>query len=337
MLLSGNGRHRRPRQAPGFVVAAGATGAGVALPLLGAGAANAAPTEIWDQVAQCETGGDWGTNTGNGFYGGLQLSQATWEAYGGTDFAERADLADRAQQIAVAEKVLGDRGPTAWESCAVMAGLEAGGEPADVQQEAYEGHIVLTPGEGAESGSGGEDANEDLKKDLKKDGEKEKDAGGAGDGGPDGAPEAGAPGTGAPDSADGTPVDGRYADGADVAAGAAVGGRGAAEGGAAGAQGGPSLDAAGASEQERERAGGSAADGAAAGGAEAGAAGRSADAAPSGGSDGSYVVRPGDTLTRIADSQGVDGGWHGLYSANREALGEDPDLIIPGQELRFGN
>jgi hypothetical protein len=71
----------------------------------------------WNAVAECESGGDWSTNTGNGYYGGLQFSQSTWDAYGGADFAPRADLATPAEQISVAEKVLTDQGAGAWPVC----------------------------------------------------------------------------------------------------------------------------------------------------------------------------------------------------------------------------
>jgi len=71
----------------------------------------------WDAVARCESGGNWSINTGNGYYGGLQFSQGTWSAYGGTAYAARADLATQAQQIAVAEKVLAAQGAGAWPTC----------------------------------------------------------------------------------------------------------------------------------------------------------------------------------------------------------------------------
>jgi hypothetical protein len=73
----------------------------------------------WDAVAQCESGGNWSINTGNGYYGGLQFSQSTWEAYGGAEYAARADLASRDAQIAVAEKVLAAQGAGAWPHCGV--------------------------------------------------------------------------------------------------------------------------------------------------------------------------------------------------------------------------
>ncbi|MFE5866683.1 transglycosylase family protein [Streptomyces virginiae] len=77
----------------------------------------------WDCVADCESGGRWAVNTGNGFYGGLQFWQPTWEEYGGTAFAQRADLATRVQQIRVAEEVLGSQGWNAWPVCSKRYGL----------------------------------------------------------------------------------------------------------------------------------------------------------------------------------------------------------------------
>ena len=71
----------------------------------------------WSGVARCESGGNWSINTGNGYYGGLQFSQRTWEAFGGADYAPRADLATQSEQIAVAEKVLAVQGARAWPTC----------------------------------------------------------------------------------------------------------------------------------------------------------------------------------------------------------------------------
>jgi uncharacterized protein YabE (DUF348 family) len=75
---------------------------------------NLARSDMWDRVAQCESGGNWSINTGNGYYGGLQFSYTTWLAYGGDDFAQRADLASRAQQITVANRVYADNGLAQW-------------------------------------------------------------------------------------------------------------------------------------------------------------------------------------------------------------------------------
>lgn len=77
----------------------------------------AATDTEWNTVARCESGGNWGINTGNGYYGGLQFSQGTWEANGGLQYAPRADLATKQQQIAVAENVLRTQGKGAWPNC----------------------------------------------------------------------------------------------------------------------------------------------------------------------------------------------------------------------------
>ncbi len=122
-MLSGNGRHRRPRQAPAFLVAAGVTGSAIAIPLMGASGASAADGTTWDKVAECESGGSWSANSGNGYYGGLQFTQEDWEKYGGLEYAPSADQASRSQQIAVAEKMLADRGPEAWPTCGPLSGL----------------------------------------------------------------------------------------------------------------------------------------------------------------------------------------------------------------------
>src|SRR5919199_1870927 len=115
-------KHRAPRyvrtkkalaKAP---VAAGATVVGFGV--LGSPAqALAATTHDWTGVAECESGGDWSINTGNGYYGGLQFSQSTWAGLGGTALAPRADLATPAEQVQIAEKVLATQGIGAWPVC----------------------------------------------------------------------------------------------------------------------------------------------------------------------------------------------------------------------------
>ncbi|MGW7525602.1 transglycosylase family protein [Streptomyces sp. NPDC054783] len=128
MLFSGKGKHRRPSKAVRAITLAGVTGAAVAAPLMAAGNASAATASEWDAVAQCESGGNWSINTGNGFYGGLQFTNSTWAAYGGTAYAARADLATKAQQIAVAEKVLAGQGKGAWPVCGTgLSGTPYGG------------------------------------------------------------------------------------------------------------------------------------------------------------------------------------------------------------------
>ncbi|WUH94235.1 LysM peptidoglycan-binding domain-containing protein [Streptomyces sp. NBC_00433] len=78
---------------------------------------------VWDDIAMCESSGDWHINTGNSFFGGLQFWQPTWKLFGGLKYAERADLATPEQQIAVAEAVLRVQGWGAWPACTKRLGL----------------------------------------------------------------------------------------------------------------------------------------------------------------------------------------------------------------------
>ncbi|MGW7236866.1 transglycosylase family protein [Streptomyces sp. NPDC054804] len=117
MLFSGKGKHRRPSRATRAAALAGVTGVAIAAPLMASGTASAATASEWDTVAQCESGGNWAINTGNGYYGGLQFSASTWAAYGGTQYAGQANQATKAQQIEIAEKVLAAQGKGAWPVC----------------------------------------------------------------------------------------------------------------------------------------------------------------------------------------------------------------------------
>ncbi|MGW1675930.1 transglycosylase family protein [Saccharopolyspora sp. NPDC002376] len=120
------GKHRK--SATGRNIARVAlAGAVVAAPFALTAPANAASESTWDAVAKCESGGNWSINTGNGYYGGLQFSASTWASYGGTSYASNASQATKAQQIAVAERVLQGQGPGAWPVCSKKAGLTKGG------------------------------------------------------------------------------------------------------------------------------------------------------------------------------------------------------------------
>lgn len=98
-----------------FATLSAAAAMGVAA--LASPTANAAPLSAWDQVAACESGGNWQINTGNGYYGGLQFSAQTWAGFGGQQYAPTADQATKEQQIAVAEQVLASQGAGAWPNC----------------------------------------------------------------------------------------------------------------------------------------------------------------------------------------------------------------------------
>ena len=113
-----SGRHRKPTSSNISVAKIAFTGAvlgGSSIAL--AGQAAAATDGEWDQVARCESGGNWGINTGNGYHGGVQFSAGTWASHGGNEFAPSAELATRQQQIAVAERVLATQGRGAWPVC----------------------------------------------------------------------------------------------------------------------------------------------------------------------------------------------------------------------------
>jgi LysM repeat protein len=209
-----------PRRLSGrLALGAVAAGAAGAVSLLGpAQAANAASSVNWDAVAQCESGGNWSINTGNGYYGGLQFSQSTWNGYGGKQYAARADQASRDQQITVAEKVRQGQGMGAWPVCGSRGG----------SSQQY-------------------------------------------------TPKHSAPGT---------------ESGAKKSGGQAQGNTAPAQPAAPVTQGAPAQ-----------------------------ATGRT------------YQVQAGDTLSTIAAHQSITGGWQALYELNRQVVGTDPDLILPGQQL----
>ncbi|WP_406375371.1 transglycosylase family protein [Streptomyces sp. NBC_00647] len=209
------GRHRRyqPNRINRASLTVTAGGAGIALPFVGTGVADAADVSTWNKVAACESSGNWSINTGNGYYGGLQFTQSTWEAYGGKAYARRADQATKDQQIAVAEKVLKGQGPGAWPVCSVRGGLTRGGAAPDISP----------------AGTAPQTAKQRSVRDVK----------------PQTTPQSQA---------------------------------GTAE---------------------------------------------------------MYTVVHGDTLSGIAGSRQVEGGWQGLYAANRTTVGSDPDLILPGQRLNL--
>ncbi|MFI1169069.1 transglycosylase family protein [Streptomyces sp. NPDC020801] len=106
---------RRPRRHAlrGALLAAATTAAVAGGPVATALPAGS-PRADWDSIAACESGGNWRANTGNGYYGGLQFAQSSWVAAGGLQYASRADLATRVEQIAVARRLAFLQGMSAW-------------------------------------------------------------------------------------------------------------------------------------------------------------------------------------------------------------------------------
>jgi len=321
-MLSGNGRHRRPRQAPALIVAAGVTGSAIAIPLLGATSASAADSTTWDRVAECESGGFWSANNGNGYYGGLQLTQDTWESYGGLDYAPSADQASRSQQIAVAEKVLDDKGLAAWPTCGPLSGLSR-----------HSGEVEVDTGVAGDSSSSSSslDSSDSANSSAESDSSRSSD---------------GSEGSGSSretrsatksDTSSGASQD---SDSSDEATDKATDESDESD------KSGRSGDSSGASDSATTGAGrhrGDSADEDATDGVSDGRTDGTSGRHASRGSgasrdivDGSYTVRVGDSLWTIADALELDGGWAELYAENKETVGADPDLIIPGQSLAVG-
>ncbi|MEQ3553262.1 transglycosylase family protein [Pseudonocardia nematodicida] len=123
------GRHRRQATAHRHLVGVGAVTALAAAPLATVGTATAsessssptAPsverTSTWDELAHCESTGNWQADTGNGFKGGLQFQPSTWEEFGGLEYASSAELASKHEQIDIAQNVQEGQGWKAWPAC----------------------------------------------------------------------------------------------------------------------------------------------------------------------------------------------------------------------------
>ncbi|MCL6733046.1 transglycosylase family protein [Streptomyces neyagawaensis] len=333
-MLSGNGRHRRPRQAPALLVAAGVTGSAIAIPLLGATGASAASGTTWDQVAECESGGSWSADTGNGRYGGLQISQGDWENHGGLDYATSPDQASRSQQIAVAERILDDQGVGAWSTCGLLHNLDGDSASADVD--------TGVAGDSSSSGdsSGSSDSSDNSTKSSdSSDSATSSDSSGSSDSSPrasGGSTKADADAGDSSESSDSDRAGGAQGSDSSVEADAKSGDSDNSTPGDTPSTSGDA-DAGtgrhrGASAEEGVHTDVADSRGDASTGRHASRGGDASREAV----DGSYTVRPGDSLTAIADSLELSGGWRELYAENEGTVGTDPDLILPGQTLEVG-
>ncbi|MGW1148617.1 transglycosylase family protein [Streptomyces sp. NPDC002454] len=366
-MLSGNGRHRRPRQAPALVVAAGVTSSAIALPLLGATGASAAEAATWDRLAECESGGAWSANDGNGFYGGLQIGQEAWEKHGGLSYAVSPDQASRSQQIAVGERILAAQGPAAWPGCSAAVGLDKGGPAAEVDPggPVQPGKKSGSVSDGVSAGvtSGKTDASLSTADRPKP--ENESGASKAPTTDPSEVPSSSgttpsspASPSDSPSSPSSSPDEGSSetpgsSPSTDPTAPSSPGTEspGQTPGEGTGTESGepgatPSAEPSGTT--GATEAGAAAAEVDAGTGRHRGeAATEEATASRSEESigkhasrsterealDASYTVKSGDNLSAIADSQGVEGGWAALYDGNKGTVGGDPHHIVPGQSL----
>jgi LysM repeat protein len=138
--MTNGSKHRKSTIATRTIARVALAGLAVGAPLaLAAGPAQAEGVN-WDAVAQCEAGGNWSINTGNGYYGGLQFTAGTWKANGGSGSAQSAS---REEQIRVAENVLKSQGIKAWPHCGPK-GL-GGGSSAPVKKSAPKVQKKATP------------------------------------------------------------------------------------------------------------------------------------------------------------------------------------------------
>ncbi|ELS53872.1 transglycosylase family protein [Streptomyces viridochromogenes] len=346
-MLSGNGRHRRPRQAPALLVAAGVTGSAIAIPLLGATGASAADGTVWDKVAECESGGSWSADTGNGHHGGLQLTQDEWERYGGLDYASSPDLASRSQQISVAQKLLAAQGTAPWGTCAIVNGLTKDSGSIDLDTGVAEdspsevsGSSGLLDSSNSSRSSGPSGSADSSDPSSAADSSNTSSTPSGSSGTPsDSSGESSSDSSESSQDASSSPSSSDKADNSaksdassdtdvsqspdsslvDAAEGEEEG-NGEQGTGSWGLVDTGAVDA-GASGSGRHR------------GASADESGVTDTAAKSSGRHASYTVRAGDTLASIADSLELDGGWSALYDANKSAIGTDANHIFPGQTL----
>jgi nucleoid-associated protein YgaU len=338
-MLSGNGRHRRPRQAPALIVAAGVTGSAIAIPLLGATSASAAGGATWDRVAECESGGSWSADNGNGYYGGLQISQENWVKYGGLDYAESPDVASRSQQIAVAERILAAEGVAAWPTCGLLAGLDGDsaspGVDTGLAADAASGASATPDADGSSASpeSGLSDSSENSGSSETAESSDSSLSSGSADASEDAESSASGTTSPSPGATDGASSGDARGEGGSPSAttkndesdksGQNAPSSGTGESGSTGTgrHRGDSAEEEAADSRTTEPSGRHASRDSAA----------ARDAA-----DGTYTVRSGDSLWGIADSLDLQGGWSALYAENKATVGADPDLILPGQTLEVG-
>ncbi|MGW1956310.1 transglycosylase family protein [Streptomyces sp. NPDC001920] len=344
-MLSGNGRHRRPRQAPALLVAAGVTGSAIAIPLLGATGASAADGTVWDKVADCESGGSWSADTGNGQYGGLQLTQDEWDEYGGLDYAASPDLASRSQQIAVAQEILADRGTSPWGTCAVLNGLtkqsgsvdlDTGVEEDSPSEVSGSSGLLDSPGRSDSSGSSSSSGSSNSSGSSGSSNSSGASTPSGDSNSPSGSSDESSESPDSSSSSPSSPPRAEKSEKADTSPDSRV------------AQSPDSSPVEAPKGDNRDDLGqaagswslvdtGSIEDATTGSGRHRGASADESEAvdgaAKPSGRHASYSVRPGDTLASIADSLELDGGWRALYDANKDAIGADANDIFPGQTL----
>lgn len=162
------GRHSAKNKSIATKFAASTVAVSAAAAIMAPNAA-AAPDSDWDRLAQCESGGNWAINTGNGYHGGLQFNAQTWQAYGGGEFAPTANLATREQQIVVAERTLAQQGWGAWPACSASLGLNSAPTPRDASAAAAPAEEKAAPEAPADAPQAVQEAAEEPTDELASD------------------------------------------------------------------------------------------------------------------------------------------------------------------------
>lgn len=162
------GRHSAKNKSIATKFAASTVAVSAAAAIMTPNAA-AAPDSDWDRLAQCESGGNWAINTGNGYHGGLQFNAQTWQAYGGGEFAPTANLATREQQIVVAERTLAQQGWGAWPACSASLGLNSAPTPRDASAAAAPAEEKTAPEAPADAPQAVQEAAEEPTDELASD------------------------------------------------------------------------------------------------------------------------------------------------------------------------
>ena len=291
MSTSYHGRHRRPSSVRTLALRTVTAGVVIGVPILGlATPASAAPDSTWDAVAQCESTGNWSIETGNGYSGGLQFDQSTWDAYGGQQYAGRASEASKSEQIAVAERTLAGQGWGSWPVCSQQAGATGQG-------------VTLRDGSTSSDESSSSDSSSSSDE----------------------------------SSSDNSSSDNSSSDESSSSSDNSSSDESSSSDEATSDDSNSNSDEASSNDDESSDSSSNWSDDSNNESSD-NSADTQAPVAESTSSDsaaGTYTVKSGDTLFKIAKAQGVSGGWQALAKANTDTI-ENPDLIYPGQVISLG-
>ena len=264
-----------------------------------ASTASAASDATWDNVASCESGNNWSINTGNGYYGGLQFSQSTWDAFGGQQYASRADLASKSQQIAIAEKTLAGQGWGAW-TCAAIVGASG---PVNLRGD--------SGGGSSSSDNGSSNSNSSNSSNNASSSSSNNDSSNSSNNGSSSSSNSDS--SNSSNNSSSSPSSNNDSSGSSSNSNSSSN-----SGSSSSSDWSDSSDSSSSSTASSNTASAS-----------------STSSSSSSNNSGTYTVQQGDSLFKIANAHGISGGWEQLYQANQDRI-SDPNLIYPGQVLNLG-